>query len=62
MKQFLPILDAVAKFLLIIDSKHPTQNLGFRGSLEFGRYMCAGPLFGGMRYWGESGSLAAQRR
>ena len=27
-KIFLPILDAVAKFLLIINSKHPTQKLG----------------------------------
>ena len=33
---FLPILDAVAKFLLIINSKHPTQKLGFREYLEFG--------------------------
>ena len=35
---FLPILDAAAKFLLIINSKHPTQKLGFRETLEFARY------------------------
>ena len=34
---FLPILDAAAKFLLIINSKHPTQILGFRETLEFAR-------------------------
>ena len=37
----LPILDAAAKFLLIIDSKHPTQKLGFRETLEFARYLWA---------------------
>ena len=31
----LPILDAAAKSLLIINSKHPTQELGYRESLEF---------------------------
>ena len=36
-KYFLPILDAVAKILLIINSKHPTQKLGFRESLGFVR-------------------------
>ena len=35
---FLPILDAVADFLLIINSKHPTHKLGFRETLGFARY------------------------
>ena len=35
---FLPILDAAAKFLLIINSKHPTQKLGFRETLQSGWY------------------------
>ena len=34
---FLPILDALAKLLLIINSKHPTETLGFREFLEFGQ-------------------------
>ena len=36
---FLPILDAAAKFLLIINSKHPTQKLGFCETLESARYI-----------------------
>ena len=40
---FLPILDAVAKILLIINSKDPTQKLGFRESSEFGRYTSHSP-------------------
>ena len=35
---FLPILDAAAKILLIINSKHPTQKLGFHETLGFARY------------------------
>ena len=34
-KYFLPILDAIAKILLIINSTHPTQKFGFRESLGF---------------------------
>ena len=37
-KHFLPILDAVAKILLNINSKHPTQKLGFRETLGFAQY------------------------
>jgi hypothetical protein len=36
---FLPILHAAAKFLLIINSKHPTQKLGFRETLGSARYV-----------------------
>ena len=43
---FLPILDAAAKFLLIINSKHPTQKLGFRETLESGRYVVACTVVG----------------
>ena len=41
-KYFSPILDAVAKLLLTINSKHPTQKLGFRESLGFVWYARAG--------------------
>ena len=40
MKYLLPILDVVAKFVLVINSKHPTQKLGIRESAGFVRY-CA---------------------
>ena len=35
LRYFLPILDAVAKILLIVNSKHPTQKLEFRETLGF---------------------------
>ena len=40
-KKILPILDVVAKILLIISSKHPTQKLGFRESFRiYAVFLC----------------------
>ena len=52
---FLPILDAAAEFLLIINSKHPAPKLGFRETLGFARYLslhAQGSLHPVGHHWG----------